>query len=472
MPAPVSLRAAARALRELRESSGWAAVQAVLDALPPAYVLLLAKVWELVARAKQLRPIDCAQIWLIVAGRGFGKSRAGAEWVVNEHEERGPYKGTLIGKNLGDLVATMIGGPWTGKIATPQGIRAVCERRGIPFKFVGGNQNVAYIGPPGKQSVLRCFGAHTEDFGRGDGVSLFWADEIAAWPARAAEHFKIGFLPSLRERFRDGSEMRGLITTTPKPNPITRWLLSEVMQDQVTLVKGVSTENANMEINKYALSIKGSRQWLQEYEAILLDSSQLLTQAIIDGTRHECAPHELSRIVIGLDPGLDNSEESDPTGIVVAGADRQYPAHAYVLEDLTAGRLSFTQWAELAVDTAIKYRDTFGCPVEIFAEINQGGHGGVTAQLQTVTRRRNDAHGIEIVGEHTNISKRARAQPVASLFETNQAHMAGRFPALEIEWTTWTEGAESPNRLDACVYAIHALLLRDVDTDGQVWVPI
>ena len=72
---------------------------------------------------------------------------------------------------------------------------------------------------------------------------------------------------------------------------------------------------------------------------------------------------------------------------------------------------------------------------------------------------------------HTGESKRARAEPVATLFETNQAHMAGRFYALEQEWTTWTEGAASPNRLDACVYAVHALLLRGIE-DGGVWIPI
>ena len=471
MSAPI--REAARALRDLRASHGLAVFRAAVARLEPTYAALLARTWELAARTKQIRPEDCAQIWLILAARGFGKSRSGAEWVVNEHEDRGPYGGTLIGKDLGDLRATMIGTSWVpGDHYKPQGIRAVCERRGVPFRFIGGNQNIVMIGKPGQHSELRCFGAHKDDFGRGDGVSLFWADEIAAWPARAAQNFKTGFLPSVRARFRDGSLMRGLITTTPKPNEITRWLLSDVMRDQVTLTHDTSAENAgNIELSAYARSIKGSREWLQEYEAILLDSTQLLTQAMLDASRVEYAPHELSRVVIGLDPGLDNNEESDATGIVVAGADRKYPAEAYVLEDLTAGRLSFTQWGELAVDTAVKYANTFGCPVEIVAEINQGGRGGVIGAIKGAMRQRIDAGGIVVSDVHTGESKRARAEPVATLFETNQAHMAGHFYALEQEWVTWTEGAESPNRLDACVYAIHALLLRGVE-DGQVWVPV
>lgn len=473
MAAPVALREAARALRDLRASHGLSVFRAAVARLEPAYAALLARTWELAARDKQLRPEDCAQIWLILAARGFGKSRSGAEWVVNEHEDRGPYGGTLIGKDLGDLRATMLGKSWVpGDHYKPQGIRAVCERRGVPFRFIGGNQNIVLIGKPGQHSELRCFGAHKDDFGRGDGVSLFWADEIAAWPARAAQNFKTGFLPSVRARFRDGSLMRGLITTTPKPNEITRWLLSDVMRDQVTLTHGTSAENeGNIELSAYARSIKGSREWMQEYEAILLDSTQLLTQAMLDASRVEYAPHELSRVVIGLDPGLDNHDESDATGIIVAGADRKYPAEAYVLEDLTAGRLSFTQWGELAVDTAVKYARTFECPVEIVAEINQGGRGGVIGAIKGAMRQRTDTGGIVVSDVHTGESKRARAEPVATLFETNQAHMAGRFYALEQEWTTWTEGAQSPNRLDACVYAVHALLLRGVEDVG-VWVPI
>lgn len=473
MSSQVSLRAAARALRELRSTRGLDVFRAAVERLSPEYRALLAKTWQLAARDKQIRPEFCAQIWLIIAGRGFGKSRSGAEWVVDEHEERGPYGGTLIGKDLGDLRATMLGKSWTpGDHYKPQGIRAVCERRGIQYRFIGGNQNIVMIGQPGRHSELRCFGAHKDDFGRGDGVSLFWADEIAAWPARAAQDFKAGFLPSVRARFRDGSPMRGLITTTPKPNEITRWLLSEVMREQVTLTRGTSAENeGNIELSAYARSIKGSREWLQEYEAILLDSSQLLTQAMLDGSRHEYAPHELARIVIGLDPGLDNDDDSDPTGIVVAGADRSHPAEAYVLEDLTAGRLSFTQWGELAVDTAVKYARTFECPVEIVAEINQGGRGGVIAAIKAAQRARTDAGGIVVSDVHASESKRARAEPVATLFETNQAHMVGRFYALEQEWVTWTEGAPSPNRLDACVYAVHALLLRGLEDVG-VWVPV
>jgi phage terminase large subunit-like protein len=471
MSAPVDLRAAARALRELRARRGLAAMRAAIERLDPAARVAVSKMWELAARDAQLRPEDCRQIWLMVAGRGFGKTRTGAEWVANEHEERGPFRGALIAKNADDMRATMIGHPLAscGSPYDPQGLQAVCERRGIPFRHIE-NRGVAYIGPPKRQSILRCYGAHQADFGRGDGLSLFWADEIAAWPKRAAEHFKLGFLPSVRAKFRDGSPMRGLITTTPKPNEITRWLLSDAMREQVTLRRGSSLENRFVEISAYAKSIRGSREWLQEYEAMLLDSTILLTQAMLDGSRVEYAPHELSRVVVAIDPGLDNHDDSDPTGIVVAGADHGAPANAFVLEDLTAGRLSFTQWAELAVDTAVKYARAFECPVEIVAEINQGGRGGVIAAIKTAQRQRNDAGGIVVSDVHTGESKRARAEPVATLFETNQAHMAGKFYALEQEWITWTEGAASPNRLDACVYAVHALLLRGIE-DLPVWSP-
>lgn len=463
------LRSAARALRDLRVTHGDDALQAALARLPTPDLVELTKVWELTARESQLRPDKCAQIWLILAGRGFGKTRAGAEWVVNEHEDRGPFRGALIAKNADDMRATMIGHPLTAasSIYEPQGLQAVCERRGIPFRHIE-NRGVAYIGPPDRQTILRCYGAHQADFGRGDGISLFWADEIAAWPTRAASHFKTGFLPSLRAKFRDGTSMRGLITTTPRPNEITKWLLGPAMRDQVTLVRGTSLENQFVAISAYANSIRGSREWLQEYEAILLDSGQLLTQTMLDGSRVPHAPTKLSRIVVGLDPGLDNSEDSDPTGIVVAGIDPT--GHAYVLEDLTAGRLSFTQWGAMAIDVGVKYANTFACPVEIVAEINQGGRGGVIAAINAAKLSRADAGGIVVSDVHASVSKRARAEPVATLFETNRAHMVGRHYALEQEWTTWTEGAPSPNRLDACVYALHALLLRGVDT-YPVWSP-
>lgn len=456
MSAP--LREAARALWQLRQRAGVDALRRALDQLPTADLASLLSCWQLHALPAQLRPRVEKAIWLILAGRGFGKTRAGSEYTLDVCEDLAPFDGALISKSITDLRRDMLEGP--------SGLTACGRRRGIRVDYIA-NKALVLVHTARGVVRLHVMSAEQAEFGRGPNLSFFWADEVAAWPAAAFELFRSSFLPSVRIPFADGSDTRGVITTSPKPNAITRWLVtSPEMSPHVEITRGTSYENKHIRLSPAALALEGTTMGMQELHGILLQSDALITAELINLHRVLVLPQDgFARGVVAIDPGIRKRENADATGIVVAAADHRYPAHAYVLEDLTANGLSFRGWAVRAVEACLRWGFR-----TIVTETNQGGDAVTDAVRTACEEIGGAALGIEVVDVWADTSKRARAETVVPLYETGRVHHLNHLEKLEREWCTWAEGAASPNRMDACVYAVSHLLL-DGDAVGPLWTP-
>lgn len=448
MSAPI--REAARLLWRLRHDGKLAELEHVLASLPTEDLALVSACWQLWAREKQLRPAACKPIWAIVAGRGFGKTRSAVEDTLDLCEDWGPgMLGALISKTIGDVRDDMIYGV--------SGLVVCGQRRDMRVDYIANKSRVFVHGSHGV-ATLRVMSADQADFGRGPGLNFFWGDEFSSWPGEALAKFRDGFLPSWRMPTPAGADPIATITTTPKPNALTQWLLkSKQGQSLSTVVGGSSYENeANIRLNHTALALQGRRERLQEVEGILLDRACLVTIEDIDKHRLSMLPDpdSIDEVVVAIDPAIRAKDDSDECGIVVAARDVQSPPHAYVIDDLSQQGASTQEWARAAVEAALRYGAT-----KIVMETNQGGDMGPDIVRTAIDAIGDRAAHLEIVDVWTQRSKRARAEPIAPLYERGRVHHVGAYEQLETEWSTWSEGSPSPNRLDACVYALTHLLL-------------
>lgn len=454
MSAP--LRIAARELWELRRDNADAFERAIAS-LPDADLDALASCWQLHARAKQLRPADCKQLWLLQWGRATGKTRSAAENTLDTMEDWGrDYVGALVSKTVGDVRDVMIEGV--------SGLKACAARRGYEIKYTANRALVEH--PSGARAHV--MSAETEELGRGPNLNDFWADEIAAWPRDSLTRFQV-FLMAVRlpAPTRDGKP-RGTITTTPKPNAIMQWLLrSKATRDIITVSRAATRENtANVDASMLFAAFGDTRLGLQELEGELLESAALVTPEIIDLHRVRNGLERYSKGVVAIDPGIRKNEKADETGIIAAARDDGNPAHAYVLADESMQGASFAEWARAAVELCLR----LGFET-IVTEINQGGDAVVDAIKAAIDECGDPrALRIEVVPIWATTSKRARAETVAPRYERGRVHHVGHFPQLETEWATWAEGAPSPNRLDAAVYALSHLLLSE-DESAPFWTP-
>jgi phage terminase large subunit-like protein len=378
--------------------------------------------WELWARDEQLTPEGDWTYWLILAGRGWGKSRTGAEW-VRQAIKTARYV-NLIGATADDARDIMIEGE--------SGILAICPRHERP-EYKASQRKLVW--PNGAISLI--FTADEPERLRGKQHAALWADEVAAWryPESWAQA-KFGL--------RLGAKPRACITTTPKPSTLVR----ELIADPATLVsRGTTYDNRdNLAESFFAQIIKtyeGTRLGRQELNAEILDDNPhgLWSRAQIDALRVKAAP-ELKRIVVAIDPAVTSNEHSDETGIVVAGIGRD--DHLYILADLSLIGTP-DQWARVAVGA---YR-TFKAD-RIIAETNNGGDM-VEAVIRSVDRV------VPYRKVTATRGKTIRAEPVAALYEQSRAHHVGSFDRLEdqmIEFDpTDMQRQKSPDRMDALVWA-------------------
>jgi phage terminase large subunit-like protein len=392
--------------------------------------------WRSRARPEQLAPEgDWWNGWLLLAGRGYGKTRTGAEW-VKEHVEAGTAgRIALIAPTAGDARDVMVEGP-AGILATAS---AWCRPEYEPSK-----RRLTW--PNG--ATASTFSSEEADRLRGPQHDLAWADELAAWnePGSTWDMLMFGL--------RIGAHPRWLATTTPKPIKILRELLAREGKD-VAVVRASTFANAANLAPAFLEAIKarygGTRLGRQELEAELLsDTPGALWQLDwIDRDRVERAP-ELKRIVVAIDPAVSNSEGSDETGIVVAGVGRD--GHGYILEDLS-GRYAPHEWAQKAVAAYQRHRAD-----RIIAEINNGG-----AMVEETIRM--VSHGVSYKGVHASRGKVIRAEPISALYEQRKIHHVGTFSALEDQLCCFTSDFDraragfSPDRLDALVWALSELLV-------------
>ncbi len=377
--------------------------------------------------------------WVLKAGRGFGKTRVGAE-TVREWAHDSNARILMIAPTASDVREVMIEGESGLLRCYPEDARPVYNPSRHLVMF-----------PSGAIGITRS--ADEPERLRGPQFNKFWADEFCAWsyPQEAWDQLSFGF------RVR-GMSLQGVITTTPKPIPVFRTLLAS---PDTVVTGGSSYENranlAEAYIERVIKPYEGTRLGRQEINAELLEDipGALWTHALIDAgkiTLGEIRWDMFVRIVVAIDPAVTSGEDSDDTGIVVAALTRSM--HVVVLDDLTC-RESPLGWARIAI-AGLKARRGD----RIVGERNNGGDL-VESNLRAV-----DAN-IPYRGVWASRGKAVRAEPVAALYEQGRVHHVrypeheDRFAKLEDEMCSFVPGIEgkSPNRMDALVWAVTELLI-------------
>jgi len=405
--------------------------------------------WEFWSRPEQRLPQGMWIVWLIMAGRGFGKTRAGAE-TVREWVKDFQYV-NLVGATAADARDIMIEGE--------SGIMAVCPNRERPVYMPGKSQ---LRWPNGAKSLV--FSADEPERLRGKQHEKGWADEPGAWRyPEAWDQFMFGL--------RLGINPQVIATTTPRP---TKFIKDLVKSPTTIVTRGTTHDNeinlAPTFLTKVVEKYQGTRLGRQELEGILLEDNPnaLWKQADLDRDRVIMAPETLVRIAVGVDPAVTSNEDSDDTGIVAVGRDDSVPPHFYVFEDATLGA-SPDKWASAAV----RVYDRRKADV-IVGEVNNGGdlvemaiRTAVVPSIAGGTLRGTNVKYKKVTATR---GKALRAEPVAMLSEQGRLHIVGTLGKLEDELCdfdpTLPPGQQkSPNRMDAMVWAVTELM--DEGTTGM-----
>ena len=395
--------------------------------------------WSLWARNEQLPPPGDWRVWLILAGRAFGKTRAGAEWVRMIARTDPDARIALIGASLGDARAVMVEGE--------SGLLSVGAPDRAP-KFEPSLRRLTWNN--GAQATI--YGAAEPEALRGPQHSHAWCDELGKWDlsANRAERCWDNLLLGLRL----GEHPRVLATTTPRAVPLLRRLLAEEAGGDVIVTRGASRANiANLPLRflkdmekTYGQSALGR----QELEGEMLYDlpGALWTRALIEQSRVARVP-AMTRVIVGVDPPA--SAHGDACGIIVCGLGDD--GFAYVQADLTVEKASPERWARAVANASATWLAD-----RVVAEANQGGE-----MVASVLRAANSTLPIKLV--HARHGKGARAEPVAALYECGRVRHTGTFPQLEDELCGLMVGGEyrgpgrSPDRADACVWALTELML-------------
>ncbi len=404
-----------------------AARRRFLESLSPDEALVFLYDWRLWAREKQLMPAGAWRTFLLLAGRGFGKTIAGAQAVRRMVEEGSAGRIALVAPTAADARDVMAEGESGILAVSPPWARA---------KYEPSKRRITW--PNGAIATL--YSGEEPDRLRGPQHEFAWVDELAAmkYPKETWDMLALGLRLGIA---------RAIVTTTPRPIPVIREIMAA--PDTVT-VRGTTYENLENLALGFAREIlaryEGTRLGRQELYAELLEDvpGALLTRAILDETRVRSSP-ELTRIVVGVDPAASAGTESSHTGIVACGTGRD--GHGYVLCDRSV-RASPAEWARRTVELWEELRAD-----RIIAEANQGGDM-VRYTIHTVDPK------APVTLIRASRGKFTRAEPVAALYEQGRIHHVGFLPELEDELTTFVPGqADSPDRLDAAVHALTHLML-------------
>ena len=390
--------------------------------------------WREMARAEQTAPAGDWSTWLYMAGRGAGKTRAGAEW-VQEQIDSGCRRIALVGATAADVRDVMVEGE-SGILATARpGMRPTYEpsRRRLTW-------------PNG--AIATTYSAEEPERLRGPQHDAAWADELGAW--RYSETWDM-----LMFGLRLGADPRALVTTTPRPTPLVRSIINN---PTTVTTRGTTYDNrANLAPTFFETIIsryEGTRLGRQELEGELIEDvpGALWTIGMLDGLRVRTAP-ELDRVIVAVDPAATSGPESDETGIVAVGIG--VDGHGYVLHDRSC-RLSPDGWARRAAQL---YHETEAD--RLVVEDNQGGEM-VSFTLGTVDQT------VPVKRIRAARGKRLRAEPVAALYEQGRIHHVGAFPELEDQMASFTgDGGEHDDRVDALVHALTEAML---DSPGPgIW---
>jgi len=363
-----------------------------------------------------------------MAGRGFGKSRTGAEWAISQVEYGGCKRLALVAPTAADARDVMIEGE--------SGILA-CSPEGFTPHYEPSKRRLTW--PTG--AIATAYSADEPRRLRGPQHDGAWADEVAQWQYPEAWDM-------LMFGLRLGDDPRAVVTTTPLPRKIIRDLLKA---ETTYTTRGSTYENrenlAPAFLEQIVAKYEGTRLGRQELQGELLDDvpGALWTRQMVEDAHISELP-EMERVVVAVDPAGTAHEESDETGIVVAG--KGMDGRAYVLADRTC-RLSPDGWARRATAAYEEFKAD-----RLVAETNFGADM-VERVIRTVAPR------ISYKKLTASRGKRQRAEPVAALYEQGRVSHVGSFPELEDQMCMFVpEGMDgSPDRVDALVWALSELML-------------
>jgi phage terminase large subunit-like protein len=392
--------------------------------------------WFAWARDGQLAPAGAWATWLLMAGRGFGKTRAGAEWVSGLARSNGSLRIALVGATIEDALKVMVLGE-SGIVAVARtDERVEVNKAEGTLRFSSGATAFLYSG------------ACPEKL-RGPQHHVAWCDEIAKW--RYAQETWDNLQLGLRLGLPKGlGRPRAMVTTTPRAVPLMRRLV-----ETAVLTRGRMADNDNLGpafVDAMEAAYRGTRKGREELDGEMVEDVEgaLWTRALVEEARRiGSSPRDLKRIVIGVDPPA--SAAGDACGIVACGLDAEGVAH--VLGDHSVRGLSPEGWASRVVAAA----QAWGADC-VIVETNQGG------EMATAVLKAADP-ALPVRPAFARYGKGDRAEPVAFLFEQGKVRIAGSFAELEDEMCALTRGGgyagpgRSPDRADAMVWALSELML-------------
>ncbi len=401
--------------------------------------------WSMWGRPEQLAPEGNWNIWIYLAGRGAGKTRSAAEWVREQakYTTEGQRRFALVARTAADVRDVIVEGESGIMNVTPPSERPLYEPSKRRLTWPNGN-------------TATCFTADEPDSLRGPQFTHAWGDEVAAW-RQTPDAAGMTAFDNLRVGTRLGANPQIMVTTTPKRVPLLYSLLDEAKKGgKVVVSRGSTMDNQGNLSETYLETITGvyagTRLAAQELYGEMLDSVEgaLWTLEMLESTRISQYPGQTPLRVIGVDPSVAENPR-DECGIVVCAstADRDlYKRQAWVLEDATIHG-SPEVWANKVVEMARRW----GCPV--VAEVNQGG-ALVRNAINSIDPN------IKVFEVHSKHGKALRAEPIVLAYEQQRVHHIGYLAELEDQMTSWIPGetSKSPDRVDALVHAMTALLIK------------
>lgn len=419
------------------------------DKLRPQPVPPKRRKWLETARENQLPPPgDWWFVWFILAGRGFGKTRSGAEHVAQFMRDHPGCEVGVIGRTDAEARRLLLNGP--------SGLLSVLETWEVKRVVQApGDTILEHV------NGAKCYiaGANSPDALRGLNLWAAWADELAAW-----RYQQVIWDEVLEPAVRIGPHPHILVTTTPKPTKLVRTLLKDAMAH---IVRGSTFENAaNLSsafIRRMKAKYDGTRSGRQELYAEVLDDvpGALVTSDVLEASRVTPTLDDDGRptldvvapsaklnglyreAVVALDPA-DGTDEGDEQALALVGLGYD---HELYIEHVEGMKESVTEYLGRAVDMAEANQAT------IVVEKNHGGKY-LIATLEQVMKEKGIVVPVRVVT--ASEGKRVRAEPIVPLFTRNKAHFVGQHPAVEDQLTSWVgaAGEKSPDQMDAVVWGI------------------
>ena len=405
--------------------------------------------WSVWARPEQLPPpgVDW-NVWLVLAGRGFGKTRLASEWVREQakYTTEGQRRFALVARTAADVRDVIVEGE--------SGVINVSPPSEKPH-YEPSKRRLTW--PNGNTATL--FTADEPDGLRGPQFTHAWGDEVAAW-RQTPDAAGMTAFDNLRVGTRLGKTPQILVTTTPKRVPLLYKLIEESRTDKqggakVVVTRGSTLDNAGNLSGAYLDTIMGVYEGTtlarQELYGEMLDDVEgaLWTEEMVETARQTHYPPATPLRVIGVDPSVAENPR-DECGIVVCASSAEpdlYKRNAWILEDASIHGSPDT-WARKVVEMARKW----GCPV--VAEVNQGGALVRNAILSIDPT-------IKVLEVHSKYGKQLRAEPIVLAYEQARVHHIGYLSDLESQMYSWIPGiGKSPDRVDALVHALTALLIK------------